>query len=168
MPLFETVFDLAAGAATIRRRRYGVIETSGGALVGVALRPWPHLVSLRELWPLGDRWRPPGPPDRCRLYYNQPRGHEGFLALRYVACTRGTSYATFRAALGALDEIGRIKGIDALLCDAANGRLSDRFLRRRGWEPHAPMWGRRNYIRRLRRPAGSGFRVVAAQAEAAC
>jgi hypothetical protein len=149
MPLLETITDLTAGAESLRRRRYGVIETSGGKLVSVTLRPWPHLLSLRELWPLGDAWRPAGPTDRCRLYYNQPLGHEEFLALRYVACTAGASYKTFRAALSTLDEIAALKGCRALLCDAANNRLSDRFLRRMGWEPHAPMWGRRNYIRRF-------------------
>lgn len=149
MPLFDAITDLDAGRETLRGRRYGVIETHGGELVSVTLRPWPHLLSLRELWPLGDRWRPQGPADRCRLYYNQPRGHEAFLALKYVACTAGTSYATFRAALNTLDRIAEIKRSDALLCDAANGRLSDRFLRRRGWEPHATAWGRRNFIRRF-------------------
>jgi len=149
MFLLETITDLTAGAETLRHRRYGVIETRGGELVSVTLRPWPHLLSLRELWPLGDAWRPAGPMDRCRLYYNQPRGCEEFLALRYVACTAGASYATFRAALRTLDEIAALKGSRALLCDAANNRLSDRFLRRMGWEPHAPMWGRRNYIRRF-------------------
>ena len=63
--------------------------------------------------------------------------------------TEGASYATFRAALRTLDEIAKLKGSRALLCDASNGRLTDRFLRRQGWEPHAPMWGRRNWIRRF-------------------
>lgn len=149
MPLIETIADIRSGRDTLRRRRYGVVETRGGKFHGVTLRPWPHLLSLRELWPRGDRWRPSGPEDRCRLYYNHPRGHDGFLALRYVACTAGASYATFRAALSVLDQIAEIKRVDALLCDAANGRLSDRFLRRMGWEPHAPAWRRRNYIRRF-------------------
>ena len=64
--------------------------------------------------------------------------------------TRDADYATFRAALTALDEIARLKGIDALLCDAANLRLSDRFLARLGWVPHAPMPGHRNFIKRLK------------------
>lgn len=159
MPLFESFADLDAGRESIAVRRYGMIETHAGRLVGVTLRPWPHLMSWREVWPVGARWRPAGPADRCRLYYNQPRGHEAFLALRYVACTEGASYATLRAALSTLDRIAEIKRVDALLCDAANRRLSDRFLRRLGWEPHAPAWGRRNYIRRLYGdypPAGPG------------
>lgn len=149
MPLFQRVTDLALGADALRARRYGVIETRGGGFQSVALRPWPHLLSWREVWPVGDGWRPQGPSDRCLLYYNQPRGHEKFLALRYVECTEGTSYKTFRAALEVLDAIAELKQADALLCDASNHRLSDRFLRRMGWAPHAPGWRRRNYIRRF-------------------
>lgn len=164
VPILSSITDLANGAEALRRGRYGVIETRGGELVSVTLRPWPHLLSLRELWPLGDAWRPPGPPDRCRLYYNQPRGHEAFLALRYVACTRETRYATLLAALRSLDRIAELKGAGALLCDASNGRLSDRFLRRMGWEPHAPAWRRRNYIKRMttKRPQRTPLRGVLA------
>ena len=149
--LFETITDLTdpAQAERLRVRRYGVIETTNGELTRIVLRPWPKLWSLRELALVGPRWRPKGPTDRCRLYFNQPHGHESFLALRYVAATPGTSYATFRAALSVLDAIAAIKGTDALVCDAANHRLSERFLKRMGWEAHAPRWGHRNYIRRF-------------------
>ncbi len=146
----QTISDLRQDAELIRSGRYGVIETCAGDFSHLTLRPWPTLFSLRELIPLTDRWKPNGTSDRCRLYYNQPRGHEDFLALRYVACTEGTSYATFRAALKTLDLVAEFKKTHALLCDASNRRLSERFLRRQGWEPHAPQWGRRNYIRRLR------------------
>ncbi|MGL4512704.1 MAG: hypothetical protein ACRCT8_06395 [Lacipirellulaceae bacterium] len=145
----ETFESLDAGAKRIAQRRYGVIEARAGGLVGVTLRPWPTLFSMRELLPLGELWRPAGEPDRVRLYYNQPRGHERFLALRYVAATPGTRYATLVAALRALDGVARLKQSDALLCDAANRRLSDRFLARMGWAPHAPGWRQRNYIKRF-------------------
>ncbi|MEN1680980.1 MAG: hypothetical protein AAGJ46_15430 [Planctomycetota bacterium] len=145
----HTVADIPSNTALLRAKRYGVIETSAGALQSITLRPWPHVLSLRELWPVGDRYHAAGPADRCRLYYNQPRGSSQFLALKYVVTTRGTSYRTFRAALEALDQIAELKGTDAILCDAANRRLSDRFLRRQGYVPHAPMPWRRNYIRRL-------------------
>lgn len=151
LKLFETITDLADStqADRLRARRYGVIETTSGELTRIVLRPWPRLWCLRELAPVGPRWRPEGPTDRCRLYFNQPRRHEAFLALRYVAATPGTSYATFRAALTALDAIAAIKGVDAIVCDVANHRLSERFLKRMGWESHAPRWGHRNYIRRF-------------------
>jgi hypothetical protein len=61
----------------------------------------------------------------------------------------GTSLATFRAALTALDRLAELKRTDALLCDAANVRISDRLLRRWGWAPHKPQRWRRNYIKRF-------------------
>lgn len=153
-----TVTNFAADRDRLRRGRYGVIETHAGRLTAVHLRRWPTWLSLRELLPVGDRYHERGPADRCRLYYNQPRGSGGFLALKYVATTHGASYATFTAALRALDELAELKGVDALVCDAANRRLSDRFMQRQGWEPHAPMPWRRNFIKRFygRYPARQG------------
>ena len=49
-----------------------MIETVGGRLAAIHLRPWPKLVSLPELVPLGPRYHPAGTADRCLLYYNQP------------------------------------------------------------------------------------------------
>ena len=145
----ETILDLENGRERIRARRYGVIETAGGALQSVHLRPWPKLVSLPEFVPLGPRYHCRGSADRCLLYYNQPRRMPNFLALKYVVSTSGTSYKTFRAALVVLDAIAELKHIDAIVCDAANIRLSDRLMVRLGWEPHKPERWHRNYIRRF-------------------
>jgi hypothetical protein len=71
------------------------------------------------------------------------------LALKYLVSTRGASFATLRAALDALDQLAKLKRSDALLCDAANARLSDRLLHRFGWAPHKPQWRRRNFIKRF-------------------
>ncbi len=146
----ETIADFENGRERIRMRRYGVIETVSGKLQTVYLRPWPKLLSLTEVWPLlGSRYHSDGAPDRCLLYYNQPWRMPNFLALRYVVSTSGTSYRTFRAALMALDAIAKLKRIDAVVCDAANMRISDRLLARLGWEPHKPQRWHRNYIRRF-------------------
>ena len=148
---FATITDLDAPAAceALRQGRYGVIETAGGRVVAVHLRPWPKLLSWPEIWPTRGRYHARGDADRCLLYYNQPRGYANFLALKYIVSTAGTSYATFRAALVELDRIAELKRSDALLCDAANTRLSDRLLARFGWEPHAPGRWRRNFIKRF-------------------
>ena len=130
-------------------RRYGIVETSGGALRAVHLRPWPKLASLPEFVPLGSRYHCRGSADCCLLYYNQPRRMPNFLALKYIVSTNGTTYKTFRAALTALDAIAELKRIDAVVCDAANVRLSDRLMARLGWEPHKPERWHRNYIRRF-------------------
>jgi hypothetical protein len=145
---FETIMDFERERARLLTRRYGVIETFQGELVAIHLRPWPKLVSLTEILPLGPRYHRHGAADRCLLYYNQPRRMPNFLALKYVVSTPGTSYRTFRASLKALDAIAALKQIDAIVCDAANARLSDRFMARQGWEPHKPQRWHRNYIRR--------------------
>jgi hypothetical protein len=140
---------LNVGCELLRPRSHGIVETAGGELRAIYLRPWPKLASWTELWPLGPRYHADGEADRCLLYFNQPRRMPNFLALRYVVSTSGTSYRTFRAALVALDAVAKIKRIDAIVCDAANIRLSDRLMTRLGWEPHKPQRWHRNYIRRF-------------------
>lgn len=145
----ESIEDLHRGRDTVRRRRYGVIETAGGRLRAIHLRPWPKLLALPEVVPLGCRYHAVGEPDRCLLYYNQPWRMPNFLALKYVVSTSGASYATVRAALATLDAIAELKHTDAIVCDAANLRLSDRLMARFGWEPHKPQRWHRNFIRRF-------------------
>jgi len=146
---FERIVNLEAQCDRVRARRYGVIETADGELRAVHLRPWPKLASLPEFLPLGPRYHCRGAADRCLLYYNQPLRMPNFLALKYIVSTCGTSYRTFRAALVVLDAIAELKKIDAIVCDAANIRLSDRLMSRLGWEPHKPQRWHRNYIRRF-------------------
>jgi hypothetical protein len=162
--LAKSIYDLNADRELLRARSHGVIETVGGELRAIHLRSWPKLVSWTELWPLGPRYHARGDADRCLLYFNQPRRMPNFLALRYVVSTGGTSYRTFRAALTALDAIAEIKQIDAILCDAANMRISDRLLARLGWEPHKPQRWHRNYIRRFygNYPSSSVIRLQSA------
>lgn len=145
----DSIRDFDVGRERLRTRRYGVIETVGGQLAAIHLRPWPKLFALPELVPLGPRYHAAGAPDRCLLYYNQPRRMPRFLALKYIVSTTGTSYATFRAALTLLDAVAAVKGADAIVCDAANVRLTDRVMQRLGWEPHKPERWHRNFIRRF-------------------
>jgi len=147
--LTTTVVDWQADRELLRRLRYGVIETARGRLEAVHLRPWPKLIAWPEIWPVGPTYHARGEADRCLLYYNQPRRLSNFMALKYVVSTYGSRYATIRAALEALDALAELKGTDALVCDAANARLSDRLIRRLGWEPHASQRWHRNYIRRF-------------------
>ncbi len=146
--IWQTVTYFEQDAPLLRRARYGIIETSGGELTAIHLRPWPKLISLPECWPTGPRFHGGGPVDCCWLYYNQPRQMPEFLALRYMVSTAGTTFATFRAALAALDQVASLKKADAAICDAGNLRLSARLMRRFGWEAHKPQRWHRNYIRR--------------------
>ena len=88
--------------------------------------------------------------DRILLYYNQPWRFPQFLALAYALSGRETSMRTIRVGLEVLDEIARLKKSDALLCDAGNWRISERFMRRWGWQPHCPAaWWHRHFIKRF-------------------
>jgi len=149
VPLFETVTDLDDGAEVLRRRAYGVIEAVGGRFRRVVLRPFPKLISVPEILLLGGWHHLRQPGDRCLLYYNQPRRSPNFLVVKYAISARGTSYKTSRRVAEALDEIARLKGSDALLCDVANGRISRRMMSRWGWEPHCPSRWHRHYIKRF-------------------
>lgn len=147
--LGQTLDDFDANREQIRAGRYGIVEMEAGRLVAIHLRPWPKLFSLGEFWPLAFRYHARGVPDRCLLYYNQPRRQPNFLALKYIVSTEGTSYRTFRSALVVLDAIAELKKTDAIVCDAANLRITDRLLSRLGWEPHKPERWHRNFIRRF-------------------
>ncbi len=148
MPLFETITDLRGGADALARRRYGVIETAGGRLNAVHLRPYPKIVSLPEALWLGSWHHRFLTGNRCWLYYNQPLGHSNFLAIKYMISARDCTFATARAAMTVLEEIARLKGSDAALCDVSNQRISGRLLKREGWEQHCLSSPRRHFIKR--------------------
>lgn len=149
---WRNITDLAdrAQRELVRTARYGVIETADEWLVRIRLRRWPRRAGPFDLLlgrTLHHRWRG----NRCRLYYNQPVGHDDFLALKFTVSGRGTSFATFRAALQVLDEVARIKGTHAIVCDVANRRISNRLMARWGWEAHLPSRWHRHYIKRFER-----------------
>ena len=147
--LFETVTDLAAGADVVRARSYGMIEARQGRFARLVYRPWPRRVTWLGARVVGEWRRRFAPGDVCRLYFNRPRRFPQFLSVAFVLSGREASFATFRAAVTALDEVARLVGSDALLCDASNARISDRLLARWGWEPHAPSAWHRNFIKRF-------------------
>ncbi len=150
MPFFQTVTDLARGADVIRRRRYGVIEVVDGRFRGVTLRPWPTILVGPEVIWLGQWMHQRRAGDRLLLYYNQPWRFPDFLALIYAVSARQTSVRSVRVGLEILDEIARLKRSDALLCDASNWRISERFMLRYGWVPHCPAsWWHRHFIKRF-------------------
>lgn len=150
MFLTQTLYDpFEAEVEALRRGRYGVIEIRAGRLWAIHLRRWPKMVSVLDAEWLGRRVHQRRPGDRCLLYYNQPRAFPNFLAVRFVVSHRDATFATFRRAAEALDEVARVKRSDALLCDVWNQRISARLLARWGWEPHKPQRWHRNYIKRF-------------------
>ena len=149
MPLLESVTDLGEGAEVLVRRRYGVIEAADGRFRRVLLRPLPKIISGIGVLLLGGWRHRRRRGDRCWLYYNQPRRHGGFLTLKYLVSARGTQPATILRALAVLEEIARLKGSGALLCDVDNRRISAEMLARWGWQPHCPSRWHRHYIKRF-------------------
>lgn len=144
---FCKITDLEAQRAELVAGRYGVIEVIDGKFQQITLRPWPKIVSLWESLGWGEYLHRHRPGDRCRLFYNQPRGSDNFLAFKYFLTTRGTSLRSFHTALDTLDEVARLKRSDAIVCEAANLRLNERIFRRYGWEQHTK--NPRNYIKRF-------------------
>ena len=146
---FETVTDLRLGREPLGRRHYGVVEAREGALFRIRLRPLPKIGSIPEALVLGGWYHRHRPGDRCLLYYHQPRRFPNFLVVKYLLSANATSFGTIRRALETLDEIARIKRSDAILCDAANWRLSTAIMTRLGWQSHCPSRWHRHFIRRF-------------------
>ncbi len=147
--MFQTITCLSKDAAVLRTRRYGVIEMLDGKLAGVHLRPWPKLISAAEIWLFDNRYHSRTPGDRCLLYYNEPLSCPGYMTLKYVVSSFGARLKTFRGALVVLDEIARIKQINATVCEAWNTRITERLLTRWGWERHVLQSRHRHYIKRF-------------------
>ncbi len=149
MRFFETVTDLEAGAELLRRRAYGVIEMADGRFRRIRIRPFPKIISVPEIFFIGNCFHNRVPGDRFWLYYNQPRRFPNFLVLKYVLSTQEASFGSLARALDVLDYIARLKQSDALLCDAGNRRISTKMFERWGWAPHCPSCWHRHYIKRF-------------------
>ena len=145
----QTITNWQTDAEAIRRGRYGVIEICEGRLVAIHLRPFPKIVTILHAFIAARSTHRRRRGDRLWLYYNQPRRHNNFLAVAYAVSTRDSSLASMNAALRVLEGIAEQKQSDALLCDIANRRISDRLLARWGWQPHAPNRWHRNFIKRF-------------------
>ncbi len=146
---YERVTDFAAGAETIRRWQSGVIDCRNGRFHHLGLRLLPKLATAPDILLLGNRrhrwWRG----DRCLLYYHQPWRFRNFLVLQYMVSSCEATLGTLARALAVLDEVARLKQSDAILCDVANWRISDRVMRRCGFEPHCPSRWHRHFIKRF-------------------
>lgn len=149
LKMFDSVHDMNTAEDMIRQRRYGVIVTRNQRFEAIHFRPWPKLVSIGEALWLGGWKHTRGQPDFCQLWFNQPLLHSNYLSLIYIQSTWQTTYATFRRALIILDRIAELKGSDALFCEVTNPRISDRLLRRQGWERHLESSRRRHWIKRF-------------------
>ncbi|MBX3422381.1 MAG: hypothetical protein KF752_12585 [Pirellulaceae bacterium] len=138
---------MSTKALNNHRWRCGRIISQDGSLQCVQIRWWPYRGNCLQAM-LDRRWRP-GWGDRCELYFHQPHGTGKFLSLSYLRSSARTSLSTVYVALLGLDEQARIRGADAIVCHVTNDRISDRLMRRWGWQPHCSGWPGRHYIKRF-------------------
>ncbi len=149
MKPIESVYDVKAQQAVLRRRRYGVIEAANGKLVRIQLRPWPKFGSILEAhWIEATRSRRQRK-DCCRLFYNEPIGNPGFLTLAFAESSINTSITTIFVTLSVLDQIAYLKNSNAIVAEVSNKRISDRALKHWGWERHLEHKPKRHWIKRF-------------------
>ncbi len=134
----------------LSKSRYGLIEVVDGQLVGIKFRYWPKTASRFGVWwsELIGRHRSERQ-DRCLLYYNEPRSCPGFLTLPFIESGRQATIRTVFSAMDALDDVARMKNCRAIVCEAANPRISDRLLVRRGYERQMLQAKGRHFIKRF-------------------
>jgi hypothetical protein len=141
------VTHIAAQQRQLAARRAGQIMVQGGELIAVFGRWWPYLGNhLRAAW--DQRFRQT-PDDRCEVFYHTAWTSTQFLTLSYIHSGAKTSVASVYAATLVLDEIARIKGSLAIVCNVTNDRISDRALARWGWVSHCHSWNGRHFIKRF-------------------
>lgn len=141
------VSDMAQASDFLRQRRAGRIVTHSGRLQAVYGRWWGYSGNLFQVqWDMrvGSLDH-----DRCELYYHIPRSASGFITLSYVHTGPRTSLATLYAATLVLDEIARLKQSSGIVCHVTNRRISDRLLKRWGWQAHCLHWKGRHFIKRF-------------------
>ena len=136
-----------SGADQIRRWRCGRIIMRDGMLVEIQHRLMCGSASMAQVWWQAKYGR--ANDEICWLDYHQPRGMPSFLTLDYVRSGQNAGYKTFVGACHMLNEIARIRNATAIVAHISNGNISDRFLKRMGWEEHMENWSGRHWIRRF-------------------
>lgn len=150
MALFDHETDLSDPQGKIFCRAYGTIIVEDGEFQRIRFKPWPKIISSLEINLLGQKTHNAAESqDRCTLYYNQPFFHKRFLALKYIVSTKGTSFKSFRLAVRVLDEVARIKQSDAIVSEVTNFKISNRLMKRWGWESHLKDRPNRHFIKRF-------------------
>jgi hypothetical protein len=143
----QPVHDVGALRSLVRQRRSGRIVVQNGRLDAIYGRWLAYQGNLVQV--LWDRHLRMMTEDRCELYYHSPRSSSGTLTLDYVRSGPRTSLSSFYGATLVLDEIARLKQAMIMVCHVTNDRISDRLLKRWGWQSHCPDWSGRHFIKRL-------------------
>ena len=147
--LFDSVYDVVADAEKIRSRPYGMIEVVDEQLVAIHLRPWPKLISgIEAKW--ADSWgKKRSRKNQGQVFFRQPMTHRNYLTISYIVSTLQTSMTTLTLSLAVLDYVAYLKRSDAILAEVSNNRISDRVMKRLGFERHLLESKRRHWIKRF-------------------
>ena len=143
----DAVTDPIVGADKLRRWRCGRIIMQAGRLVEIQHRLMCGSVSVAQVWWQAKYGR--SDDDVCWLDYHQPFGMPGFLTLDYIRSGTYAGYKTFVGTCYVLDEIARLRSASAIVAHVTNQSISDRLLRRLGWQQHLHQWKGRHWIRRF-------------------
>lgn len=139
--------DLGAASDQLKSWRAGRIVTADGRLVRIERRWLPYKASRMRVW--WDSRQRPRRGVECSLYFHEQRGNPRFLVLGYIASHPRAALSSFFCALLVLDEVARLKACDAIVAEVTNSRMSDRLLKRWGWEQHCLQWRGRHVIKRF-------------------
>jgi hypothetical protein len=139
--------DIRSSTEALQRWRCGRIVVQQGRLVRVEHRLMCGSASMAQVWWQIKYGRTDD--DLVWLDYHQPLGIPRFLTLDYVRSGTQAGYRSFLAAINLLNEIARIRSAQAIVAHVSNGKISDRFLRRQGWQQHMNDWNGRHWIRRF-------------------
>jgi uncharacterized protein YqiB (DUF1249 family) len=75
--------------------------------------------------------------------------HRNYLTISYIVSTLQTSMTTLTLSMAVLDYVAYLKRSDAILAEVSNSRISDRVMKRLGFEPHLPESKKRHWIKRF-------------------
>ena len=129
MRCFETVTDLAAGAETLRRRAYGVIEMVDGRFRRIGLRPFPKIMiggmgrkTMRLVACYADSWNGIGTPEEIGRVLGLPRKKLPIIkkAIRIYNLTPQTDQADAGWSLGEMVMDDRARSPDEELVESDN------------------------------------------------
>jgi hypothetical protein len=147
------VTDVRTHANTLKQWNRGRITMRNGKLVSVRRRQFYMPASIARVW-FQARFKP-GNRDQCTLDYRCNR-IGGFMVVEFIQSGPSTQLATLRGACQILDEIARLRQSVAILAHVSTSAISDRLLKRWGWEPHAGTLSGRHWIKRFY----SGYRSI--------
>lgn len=144
--LKQTITELPAQAAIVRRWPAGEIRMSGGKLLDIRCGFFARRASVARVW-MESRFRSQSR-DHCALYYHSPLLSR-YLTLDFILAGPQTCLSTVRGACEMLDEVARLRGAVAIFAHVSTTKISDRLLMRLGWQRHLLSSSGRHWVKRF-------------------